>query len=116
MMSDPMAGAPGHAPKGQNVKPNFDRLEAALTTLDTAAELADFRRQWFNVVLGFGVNTTEFRRAARRLRGEATFAITAQPSLLNSTAGDSAGTAAIELWASEATSARSPEKFDGQVL
>jgi len=124
MMTDPMAGAPGHSSKGQNVKPNFERLEQdlnrlmppALTTVETAGELADFRKSWFNTVLGFGVNSTEFRRAARRLRGEAAFAVTSQPALLNSTADGSAGTARIELWASEATPSRSPVIFDGQAL
>merc|ERR1712232_1154091 len=123
MMTDPMAGAPGHTPKGQNVKPNFERLEAdlnrlmppALTTVESAVDLGDARRKWFNVVLGLGVNITEFRRAARRLRGEATFVITSDTSLVSSTV-DSGETAHIELWASEATSARSPLKFDGQVL
>merc|ERR1719440_558135 len=93
MMTDPMAGAPGHTPKAQNIKPNFDRLEEdlnrlmppAITKIDTVSEFTEFRRAWFNVVLAFGVNVTEFRHAARRLRGEATFAVTSDSALLSST-------------------------------
>merc|ERR1719440_1460336 len=55
MMTDPMAGAPGHTPKAQNIKPNLNRLmPAAITKIYTVGELTEFRRAWFNVVLAFG--------------------------------------------------------------
>mmetsp|Transcript_90781 Transcript_90781/g.157034 ORF Transcript_90781/g.157034 Transcript_90781/m.157034 type:complete len:1612 (-) Transcript_90781:46-4881(-) len=127
MMTDPMAGAPGHTPKGQNVKPNFDRFEQdlnrlmspALTEVRSADELNLFRRTWDNVVVGTGINRTEFRRTARRLRGEAAFAWAEDSSLLGSSAGDAiadrASSAAVELWASAATPERLPVLFDGQL-
>merc|ERR1719399_371984 len=66
MMTDPMAGAPGHTPKAQNVKPNFERLEQdlnrlmspAVTPVATPEEFTSFRQSWDNVVVGFNVNAT----------------------------------------------------------
>lgn len=133
MMTDPMAGAPGHTPKGQNVKPNFDRFEQdlsrlmspAVTDVRSAEELRQFRRTWDNVVVGTGINRTEFRLTARRLRGEAAFAWAEDASLLNSSAratssgGTDASAAAseagVELWASAAPPEKSPLSYDGQL-
>jgi len=144
MMTDPMAGAPGHTPRGQSVKPNFDRFESdlnrllppALTVVKDIDELLELRRRWHNVVVSVGVNETEMRRSARRLRGEAAFALASDTSLLSalatySSAEEGASAAlsassssapaattgvavAIELWASDATLARTPVRFDGQ--
>ncbi|CAK9065753.1 Protein disulfide-isomerase [Durusdinium trenchii] len=86
MMADPMAGMPGHKPQGQTPKPDYKRFQHELSlllppavhhgALDLSGSAPHGRSPW---VLGRGVNATEFRWAARNLRGIASFARTAEP-------------------------------------
>ena len=122
MMGDPMAGMPGHTPKGQTIKPNFDRFEKDLALLLPKAvselrpeEVPEFRRRWDTAVIGSGVNATAFRRAAREVRGTATFALeSSAPSPLQS-----ASIPRIQLWRSETleigTGPQEPVPFDGSL-
>ncbi|CAJ1372070.1 unnamed protein product [Effrenium voratum] len=97
MMGDPMAGMPGHAPKSQTAKPDFDRFERDLALLLPPAvtqlgedQEEDFRNTTSTAVIGGAVNLTSFRLAARRLRGIAAFG--ALPPIL------SAADATVKLW------------------
>eukprot|EP00439_Symbiodinium_sp_Y106_P039335 s4157_g4.t2 len=99
MMGDPMAGMPGHTPKGQTTKPNFERFERDLALLmpKAVSELppgaaAEFRRRWDTAVIGSEVNATAFRHAARELRGTAAFAMESPKPL---------GSSSIQLWRSD---------------
>ena len=99
MMGDPMAGMPGHTPKGQTTKPNFERFERDLALLMPKAvselppgEAAEFRRRWDTAVIGSEVNATAFRHAARELRGTAAFAMESPKPL---------GSSSIQLWRSD---------------
>eukprot|EP00927_Polykrikos_kofoidii_P021890 TRINITY_DN20598_c0_g3_i1.p1 TRINITY_DN20598_c0_g3~~TRINITY_DN20598_c0_g3_i1.p1 ORF type:complete len:1650 (-),score=421.89 TRINITY_DN20598_c0_g3_i1:172-5007(-) len=122
MMSDPMAGMPGHTPQAKSTKTDFDRFEndlgrllpPALTPVRTSDELIELRRRWENLVVGVGVNATSLRRAARRLRGVATVVLAEDPALLGSSSLKVAGaTSGVELWADAATPERKPLAFDG---
>mmetsp|Transcript_87340 Transcript_87340/g.154842 ORF Transcript_87340/g.154842 Transcript_87340/m.154842 type:complete len:1588 (-) Transcript_87340:74-4837(-) len=113
MMSDPMAGSPGHSPRGQVAKPNFDRFEQDLSLLLSPAlyhldraEVKEFRRRWETSVVGVGVNSSEFRRAARQLRGSAAFAI------LEAAHQDSSF---IELWRSDMAVEDKALSYDGSL-
>lgn len=112
MMSDPMAGAPGHAPSGPS-RPNFDRFEQdlallrapAVTHLATSEDVTEFRRRWDNAVLAADVDATALRQAARALRGTAAVALCTPEAL--GTAGPT-----VELWAAEATAVRQPLRLE----
>ncbi|CAE8628173.1 unnamed protein product [Polarella glacialis] len=122
MMTDPMAGAPGHQPKGQTAKPNFERFEQdlalllppALVHVSTAEEAAEFRQRWDTSVLAVGVNSTVFRRAARGLRGKASFAFAEDASALSSEQAAS-GQPTVELWSKELAADRRPLLYDGSL-
>eukprot|EP00419_Tripos_fusus_P063527 CAMPEP_0172906540 /NCGR_PEP_ID=MMETSP1075-20121228/177026_1 /TAXON_ID=2916 /ORGANISM="Ceratium fusus, Strain PA161109" /LENGTH=534 /DNA_ID=CAMNT_0013764001 /DNA_START=69 /DNA_END=1669 /DNA_ORIENTATION=+ len=126
MMTDPMAGAPGHTPKGQTAKPNFERFERdlkrlvppALTHLRDADGLVQFVKSSDNVVLGSGVDATQFRRTARGLRGVAAFGLLDDLGLLPPqppSGGRDVGEPVVELRAAEATQARAHLRFEGEV-
>ena len=114
MMGDPMAGMPGHTPKGQTTKPNFDRFERdlallmprAVSDLSKTSEVPEFRRRWDTAVIGAGVNATAFRHAARELRGTAAFAMEATGPLRSSS---------IQLWRSEVRADTPAIPFDGSL-
>eukprot|EP00929_Paragymnodinium_shiwhaense_P006457 TRINITY_DN10993_c0_g1_i3.p1 TRINITY_DN10993_c0_g1~~TRINITY_DN10993_c0_g1_i3.p1 ORF type:complete len:853 (+),score=190.40 TRINITY_DN10993_c0_g1_i3:42-2600(+) len=108
MMTDPMAGSPGHMPKAQTVKPDFERFEReielllppAVTFLDAKTAVEDFKARNGNVVVASGIDTTSFRRSARRLRGVASFAWVKEQTAVN------AVEPFAELWADHATPQR----------
>eukprot|EP00930_Biecheleria_cincta_P032798 TRINITY_DN22736_c0_g1_i1.p1 TRINITY_DN22736_c0_g1~~TRINITY_DN22736_c0_g1_i1.p1 ORF type:complete len:1599 (+),score=379.90 TRINITY_DN22736_c0_g1_i1:30-4826(+) len=116
MMSDPMMGSPGHTPKGQTAKPNFERFERdlallippALYRLETEDDVREFRRRWETSVVGSpDINATDFRLAARQLRGKASF------GLAGAIAGQA--TPSVELWRSEMAAGDSPLQYDGSL-
>eukprot|EP00931_Biecheleriopsis_adriatica_P085816 TRINITY_DN60604_c0_g1_i1.p1 TRINITY_DN60604_c0_g1~~TRINITY_DN60604_c0_g1_i1.p1 ORF type:complete len:1602 (-),score=424.61 TRINITY_DN60604_c0_g1_i1:26-4804(-) len=118
MMSDPMAGTPGHSPKGQTAKPNFERFEEdlslllppALSFIHSAEEAAEFRRRWDTSVVGVAVDSSAFRRAARGLRGQAAFAVEE---------GCGRTDPRVELWRAdmaEGAPGQEPLQYDGNLV
>ena len=76
MMADPMTGMPGHRPKGQTAKPDYERFERDLSLL-LPPVILNFTDPPAStpLVVASGIPVAALRQAARQLRGTTSFAL-----------------------------------------
>lgn len=82
MMADPLTGMPGHSPKGQVAKPDYERFERDLSLLLPPAvsylNATEPKLPSLPTVVGSNIPITAFRQAARQLRGTTFFSLAPQ--------------------------------------